>query len=548
MHARALLLAIPVALLGCKSGDRAPAAGAAPRAPTAPGAVAPEVTRELELVFTTGSLGYVEPCGCTSKPLGGLPRLAAVLARPGPPRALIDAGNLLFPSEPLDEISGPQHRLKAKLLARAYRSLGAVAINLGPSELAAGREFLAELQREGSVPLVSANVRPIGDAGPAVAQSSLRTIGGVKVGLTGVSTPEALAGQVGVAAIEHAPALQSEVKLLQKAGAELIVVLASVDAGSAAALSRAVPGIDVIVRSPGSPITREPSGPERIGGVVILEAGSQGQHLGRLRVRLGAERAPGPLPFDDGGYSARQRAELTERKIAALQRQIDAWAGDASKAEAIEARRAQIETLRARKGAEAAGDGGGPGLSFALVSLEESVPPDPTMKQVLEAYYAQLKALNASRGDPAKCARTSPEAPSYVGTQACVECHEEAWAFWQKTKHAKAWKTLEDDDKHFDLTCIGCHTVGYEQPGGFCRLSDVGVLKDVGCEMCHGPGSRHVEEEGDTDLIRLTTTSTTCSGYCHVPEHSDTFDYGKYILEITGEGHSLSAGSEKNLR
>ena len=82
----------------------------------------------------------------------------------------------------------------------------------------------------------------------------------------------------------------------------------------------------------------------------------------------------------------------------------------------------------------------------------------------------------------------------------------------------------------------------YQEPGGFCRLSDVGNLKDVGCENCHGPGSVHVEDE-DPDSITLASTEKTCAGFCHVPEHSDKFEYTSYLKQITGEGHELSEAS-----
>ena len=101
--------------------------------------------------------------------------------------------------------------------------------------------------------------------------------------------------------------------------------------------------------------------------------------------------------------------------------------------------------------------------------------------------------------------------------------------------------TLEKDNKHFDLTCIGCHTVGYQKPGGFCRLKDVDGRKDVGCENCHGPGSQHAEDQ-DPDSIRLAVPESGCASECHVPEHSDAFHYGKYLREITGPGHELSEG------
>lgn len=500
--------------------------------------------RHADLFFTTGTLGYIEPCGCTSKPLGGLQRLASVVRGSDRPSALIDAGSLLFPDK-VDSVTHDQHVLKSRILARAYRKLGAVAINLGPSDLAVGRAFLAELQREGAVPFISANVRPVGEGGPTVAQSFLREIGGIKIGLTGVATPEDFPGTGGITAIEYAPVLRAEVMSLSKRGAELVIVLAHVSDAGARDIARAVPGIDIVIRSPGTAITAEPAGPTQVGDVWVVEAGSQGQRVGRLRIELGTSAPRRPVAFDDGGYALRKRHALVERKISALERQIEAWRGDDTRAQAIDARKEQIARLRADLGKQTSPVATeGPHIRFDLIDLTEQVSADRDMQGVLEAYYTQLKAMNMDKGDVTRCKPTSTEAPTYVGTAECVECHEEAHDFWKKTKHAVAWKTLEDQDKHFDLTCIGCHTIGYEKPGGFCKLSDVGVLKDVGCENCHGPGSTHVEDS-DPDSIRLSVTESTCAGECHVPEHSDTFEFQKYLREITGEGHTLSSASLK---
>jgi len=530
LHAGVALL---VFASGCRNGDKSPksAANSSKAATAGP--------RTAALFFTTGTLGYVEPCGCTSKPLRGVQRLAAVVRRGPEPSALIDTGSWLFDDAPLDATSGPQHRLKATLLTKVYRALGAAAINLGATELTDGIDKLKTLQMRGAVPLVSANVRPVGDAGPTIAQSFLRTVGTIKVGITGVVPPEAIGDGRGVAAIEYTPALRSEVKMLRQRGAELVVVLANLSAGEAAELASAVDTVDVIVRGPGAEIHKSPAPPQTVGKTVIVEAGRQGQHVGKLTMRFGAEAPARPIPLDDGGAAAAAKRAITERKIAALKRQIEGWKGDESRAEAIAAREKQVQRLTATlddaKGQEALAP---PFLKLELIALTDDIEPDPEMSKELEAYYAQLRKMNLDKGDPAKCATKNEYVATYVGTAECEDCHEEAYAFWKDTKHAVAWATLEDQGKHFDLTCIGCHTIGYEKPGGFCKLSKVGVLKDVGCENCHGPGSLHAED-GDIDLIQLTVTEDTCAGECHVPEHSDEFEYTKYIKEITGEGHEL---------
>lgn len=97
----------------------------------------------------------------------------------------------------------------------------------------------------------------------------------------------------------------------------------------------------------------------------------------------------------------------------------------------------------------------------------------------------------------------------YVGNLGC-KCHKPNQEDWSKSSHAKAFDVLikkkrskqqnkalrkakldykKDYDK--DEKCIGCHVVGYDEPGGYSDASSAKDLKGVGCEMCHGPGSEY---------------------------------------------------------
>ena len=71
----------------------------------------------------------------------------------------------------------------------------------------------------------------------------------------------------------------------------------------------------------------------------------------------------------------------------------------------------------------------------------------------------------------------------YVGSQACATCHQEAYAIWQKSAHARADQSLGKQP-----ACLGCHTTG-EAPAG--RPFFAGV----GCEACHGPGAGYAQDD-----------------------------------------------------
>src|SRR5688572_14340393 len=123
---------------------------------------------------------------------------------------------------------------------------------------------------------------------------------------------------------------------------------------------------------------------------------------------------------------------------------------------------------------------------------------------------------------------------------ACNRCHKAAVAQWKTTVHARAWKTLVEVDKQYNYDCIGCHVTGWQRAGGahLASVEKMG-LADVQCEVCHGPGSKHVEEDGleEPKTMTLKPSERFCADNCHVPEHSDTFDLVPYLRDILGKGH-----------
>lgn len=93
---------------------------------------------------------------------------------------------------------------------------------------------------------------------------------------------------------------------------------------------------------------------------------------------------------------------------------------------------------------------------------------------------------------PAEAEKSTPPADqTYVGVRECAECHEKAFEAWKKTGHSHAFKLLTEKYEK-DAKCLKCHTTGYGTPTGY-KDASTPDLKEVGCESCHGPGSKHVE-------------------------------------------------------
>jgi predicted CXXCH cytochrome family protein len=113
---------------------------------------------------------------------------------------------------------------------------------------------------------------------------------------------------------------------------------------------------------------------------------------------------------------------------------------------------------------------------------------------------------------------------------------------YEKTGHARAYATLVSVHKQYRLDCVACHVIGFQQPGGVCRVDQVEGRQNVGCENCHGPGSIHASDGTGRTVLRPRPGPSVCVG-CHTAENSIHFDYTTYLPRVLGPGHGMPPGS-----
>jgi hypothetical protein len=151
----------------------------------------------------------------------------------------------------------------------------------------------------------------------------------------------------------------------------------------------------------------------------------------------------------------------------------------------------------------------------------------------------KVAAINLKAASPPP--PPEPGRPYFVGDRKCIACHKAAVTFWKDTVHAHAWQTLVDGGKQNDFKCVNCHVTGYGEVGGS-SLGHTDHLRDVQCEVCHGPGSKHVAEEGLEEPLSVhTQVKVDVCTNCHTEQHSDTFQYEAYLRDILGKGHGPGA-------
>ncbi len=491
---------------------------------------------KVTLFVTTEIKGQIEPCGCTSDPMGDLARTAALVAnaRRAGATIVLDGGSLLYTDVPQRDARKTQEELKADLLAGAFRDhLHASAVGLGPFDLAAGPGGVR-------LPRQAANVRGVEVEAPKVI-----TAGDVRVGVFGVVAPDLMKPH-GVEATDPVAAAKRAVADLRAQNAQVVVALAHMERKQVKALVREVPGIDFAVIGAGAP---EPdavgNGPDRVGDTWLVQPANRGQTV--IRLDITTRGGDGPLADAIGAARAKQ-------EIAALVARIERLGADVTKAEAdpnadkdfIATMKQDLIELSERrdslKKSPLRVPDRGSYFVMAQIAISKTLACDEAIQKQKIAYDEAVGKANLAAASPPVPAAKGQA--SYAGTEECGFCHKEAVAFWNETKHATAWKTLVDVGKQYNLDCVYCHVVGFDAPGGSTLATltnpgeDVPQLRDVQCEVCHGPSSIHVDEDGKEkpSSLRRLPKKEVCIA-CHNALHSDTFEYEAYLRDVTGPGH-----------
>lgn len=460
---------------------------------------------DARLLIITDLQGLLEPCGCTSRPLGGIDRMAAAVRAAGEDTIFLSAGNLLFGGA---SHAGPdahvQDRWRAETAAGILADIDLAAAVSGDAD--ADADVFPEVAREATLPLLEA---------PRVLEAR-----GHRIGVFGVT------GSDGGAAEDAAT--------LREQGAEVVIALVS----GGRRLPRdvaGVPGVDFVIQ--GGLDREEVAAPIAMdGGAHILHAGRQGQHLVAVDLYLRGEG-----PFVDASAWTRDVAnERLDADIADLEAHLAEWEADGQSAEVLDPQRARLEEMKSRRGGRAAPRVPDTGNAFVArsIELDPDAPRDPGVRTLLERFDVRVNDYNqeefADRAPP----DVEEGMPHYVGSQACASCHAPAFSWWQSHPHGRAYATLTERHKEFHLECVGCHVTGYELPGGTTVTHNQdGALVNVGCEVCHGPGSAHIAAPEAASLL-ADTPERVCVG-CHNEEHSDLFIYDAYRRTLVVPGHGL---------
>lgn len=473
-----LFAAVPMALLaasltqcGEKPAQKAPTPFATTTtvpSPAAPRAEQPAVVGERIHVVISGSMsGRLEPCGCASGQLGGLPRRFTYLGEIHGADLLIEGGDVADGHTPLD-------------LEKAYTAVNVLfgmpmrydALGVGPKDLELPLADWGGYLAAYDAPLVAADL----EAGDTPFQPRAfveKDVRGTKVRVVSLTTrlPERAADAPALPLKLLEPAAAWQRGLADAPAATLRILMVHAEPDRVRALARELQpppdlaiGIDDTYHEP-------PASAELVGTVPVVFPGIRGRYL--VDVQLGRTEQGAALP------------------------------------------RYEVVPLR---GSETKPDAGQDPAARKLLLDHRTWVADQKLREAM-AGQRPTATGNTFVGS-AKCGEC--HAQDLLLWQNSK--HGKAWETLERAeKDPKryGWPVTHYPD------CVSCHVVGYGQQSGFVSPEATPDLRGVGCEQCHGAGSAHSAAPKTAKMGKVGNgaPSMVCA-QCHDFEQSPDFEYG----------------------
>ena len=243
----------------------------------------------LTLIYTSNTLGEVEPCGCSEGgDNGGLPRRSHYLKTVKEEvknLLILDGGDALIISYFSQPSEREKARKRAEFVLRLYETLGYHALNIGDTDLGLGIEYLRNLQKNSKIPFLSANLKEKKTKNPVFKPYLIKEIEGIKTGILGLITTEIspnIKKELKDYFIENPMNAATETINRFMTSCDYIVALAHLTPPEIELLAKEVPRISIIIG--GS--DRSFIFPKQFDHSIYVQTDAFGAHVGRMNLKL----------------------------------------------------------------------------------------------------------------------------------------------------------------------------------------------------------------------------------------------------------------------
>ncbi len=452
----------------------------------------------------------------------------------------LDAGALLFPGEQIAAGDAEQLRATAMGIVDAYNVMRFDAVGIAPQDLADGLAFFETLRDKAKFPWLSANLITTQSRKPVFQQSTVIKAGNLAVGvigLTGDTVPAANLEEK-TSILPWAEALPPLVAALGEQ-VDIIVLLSSYPLEQNKKIAVMFPQIHLILQS-GSDTKRIE--PQLAANSLITQTELKGKYTGVLDISWQNSKKWGTDPTETINekkseedrirwqlkrYQSKGEPEVVYKDNPNI---LEAYKGFQQKHQDILAQIAALEQGITENQASGVSPST---FKYRFIAMETSLPDHPGVEKIIQATNEVVNALGKKRIQPKEGKNAAsiprPVFTEYRGWQSCASCHPKETEAWQGTRHAKAYTTLADKGQQFNFKCIPCHVTGMVSGESQENNALPQDFLAVGCESCHGPGKKHLENQQNT--MSVHPAAEICLG-CHNEDQDDDFDYNRDKLLV----------------
>jgi 2',3'-cyclic-nucleotide 2'-phosphodiesterase (5'-nucleotidase family) len=402
---------------------------------------------DLRLLVLTDMKGYLEPCGCTSRPLGGIDRMAAKVAelrRGAPNTVIVAAGDLFFGPEShhgVDpERAKSQEIWKAETLVDALERIGLAAATVGPSDFSFGSDVFAALATRADFPILAGGLDFAREERDLFHETKIVEAGSHRIGIFGVTDPSSEGSLPEGVASRESPtdAAARLARELTSGGAGVVIALVQGDRRLARRIAE-TPGIDFVVQ--GGIDSGEAITPSAIDSTYLLHAGNQGQGVLALDLWVRDDGA-----FRDwSDWTLEENRARHERQIAERRERIAEWERDQVPEADLARQRAELAEMERELAAlrlPARIDGNA--FNAYYVELPGDSAREAAITRMMTAYDRRVNQHNREVFADLVPPPATPGQPHYAGSASCQSCHQSEYRWWSTHKHGIAYQTLVD--------------------------------------------------------------------------------------------------------
>lgn len=481
--------------------------------------------------------------------MGGLSRKAYMIEQikneSNKPVLLLDAGGLLFEQPVMPEPLLEGRKIQAAGIIRAMRQMNYAAVGLAAQDLAVGLNFVKRQNETSGLPWLSANLESGAADKKFIQPFIIKQIAEISIVVIGLTND-----QVGSAALSAARDFRvlpwrnvlADTLTQVRGKADMTILLSSYPEQVNRQIAEEFDDIHLIIQSGTSTAGKAP---RLFGNTLIMQVGSRGKYIGRMDIDWKPSRHWGQQVTTQRKQTL-DRLDRINWRLGRMEKQLRQEDRTENR-EYMQLLQEKERTTEEISRLEQQSDMEQERFSSYIhdfIGLKVSLPEDPEVREIVQQTKEAVNRSHKKKlGETKRAGNAAVDRieSTMSGWQACRSCHPEQTRFWQQTKHAGAWQTLEKANQQFNQDCLICHvtlpTYNIEtvlRDNLLAALSP--ELKGVGCEACHGPGKNHVENSEENKLS--PPDETTCL-QCHTPDHDTNFIFEQKIelIRCPAAGH-----------